>query len=198
MGVTTRGLPYPEPEDFVYQAPNDFQELAEAIDGDLQDLDTGAPLLALTGTAGDPDSDGRLVWDTGSPVRTRGAWTYPSGGRLVIPPTPGLYLVVVDYTFVNLTSVGGGGGGPDPISVQLQLQHKVQGDPQVNASTFGSIETLLDDQNDEPQLMVLGMGYIDATANRGIQVRVNSPSLMPPGGAGDASARLQIFRLSRI
>lgn len=191
MGVTTRGLPYPEPEDLVYLGANDFQELAEAIDAQLEDL-ASPPSITLQGSTDNPDADSRVVWADPS-VRQRGVWSWtPSGGHLIVPPKPGLYFVSLTYKLDPI-----GSSGDDHYNYTVRLQRKVLGDDQADAHTEKSFQPPTVVGTDGPDLSLSGLVNINDTPDMGIQVQITCPDVAGNKPAPDETAQLQIVYLGK-
>jgi hypothetical protein len=194
MGTTANfGIRYPESEDLVIDGANDMQSLAEDVDAALLDART-TPVIMLSGDGTDPDDPNYwLRWETGTPVHTRGTWTFPSGDVLIVPPEPGVYLVTLNHHFDE----GSFGFGPDgPVTIHAFLETRVEGAAQGTAVVFQRSSMEYPSQTVTPRLHIAGLAWVDDTPDLGIQARIVCDETL--GSAGDAGARLQIHQLSRI
>lgn len=182
MGTTANlALPYPEDEDLVRLGANDMQELAEAVDAELW-----APALRLrcanedTVDAGDR---GDIVsYDPATLVDPvlfiRGAWTFEDTESLIIPPTLGVYLVVVEHS--------------KPITetaAVIAIETRVSAAAHATAVIWSQEIVTVADVADIVRLVHTAIVVVDAV-DTGIQVGVNAPSTT------NGSGSISIHRLS--
>lgn len=190
MGTTTTyGIPYPEDEDLVKDGATAMQSLAEEADAAILGVDS-PPFLVLTGADTDSGADNRIAWDVDDPAAIIGDWTFPPGaGAFIIPPRPGLYLVILAY---KLDPTVGAGGGT--YTYTARIQRKVSGADQATAVTAIATTQVVDGE-DGPRVPLSGIVRIDDTADLGIQIQIT----VPEGDAvlADTGGRLQILYVGR-
>lgn len=190
MGTTSLGFPFPAASAFVKDGAGAIQALAQALNGYLR-----SPLLVT-------DGDGTLAWDTkaaevpwditDNPDRKRGGWDSPgSAERLVVPSTPGYYLVSTTVRFA-------GKAEPDIYEVAIKTRQV--------ASAVGSGTTwaaqrieLPANSTDYTQLSVATIVRVaDTDPNTGIAVRMSYNGSTEPPSSGVAANKLRIHWLSAL
>lgn len=178
MGTTTFfGIPYPEDEDLVTLGANAMQALAEQVDTSLKDDIDLRPYVQLFGDGNAVSGTGRVGWDVGAPILSRGGWTYTNSNRLILPPEPGLYLVSTTLP------VDSGSASTTRIETRVSTDDdSIVGVVALQATT---------DTNGTFQ-NACGIAYVDATPNKGIQIR--SSSIV----TATSACRVQIHQLSRL
>lgn len=181
MGTTTNfEIPYPEDEDLVTLGANAMQALAEQVDTIVRDDIDLRAYVQLFGDGNAVSATGRVGWAVGTPILSRGSWTYANSNRLILPPEPGLYLVSATIP-VDVAATG----------ASLRIETRVSTD---DDSVVAVIALQGTSDNNSTFVNASGIAYVDTTPNKGIQVRAGDDTL----AVASSSCRVQIHQLSRI
>lgn len=188
MGQTTSyAFPWPSPVGFVRDGAAAIRTLAEAVEAALL-----PPAIACNaGSEPDWGADhaGSVGWNITAPDRVRGVWTgTPAGNyRLVIPPTPGWYMVAASYRF---------GGKSTADRYQIGLQTRVSGGTDKFIWLTNQVEIPSQAADTWSQLTIASPVHVSGP-NIGIEVTVQYDVGVPPAETLIAH-KLRIHKLSNV
>jgi hypothetical protein len=191
MGATSKYvLPWPANSALLKDGAAAIRALAEAVEASL------LPPLLVT------DGDGTLSWTTkvaevpwdvtDSPDRRRGTWTSAGASeRLVVPGTPGWYLVVASVRFT---------GKAEPDVYDVSIRTRDVGSTVGTGTVWGT--TKIDVPNasaDDSQISLSTIVRIPTTSPAtGFAVRLSYKGATQPPATAAGNNKLRAFRLSAL
>lgn len=192
MGTTSKYLlPWPATVTaFVRDGATAMRQLAEAVESAL------LPPLLVTDGSGITAWTAKVAevgWDvTDSPDRKRGGWdSTGSADQLVIPSTPGYYLVSTSVRF---------GGKAEPDWFDLSIRTRQVGDAIGSGNVWAQNRVQQPDSTATfTQLAVSTIVRVaDTTPRTGVAVRMQYAGAVNPPDVGAGVNKIRLYRLSAL